>query len=285
VKGGGFVSYPRGFAGLSFVPSAFKRKTLEISIAFGLAVFFFVSLNAFCAGEVKHYQVQSRITGEKKNALSVYLPEGYDGSGASYPVLYLLHGSGGNNWLFLGKGYGAEARGADANVSVIADKLIQDGIIKPMIIVCPDISNASYSRVFLLDIVSFVDATFRTIPDRSSRAIAGHSTGGDLALEIALAKPEVFGIAGGLSPYVNNSVKALTKLAKGYNSESYQARLWLYAGTNDQEFVVQPSRDLAKAFKEIGLPTEYIEDDGDHFNRIAQRLGDFLQYLSKYLNW
>ena len=59
---------------------------------------------------------------------------------------------------------------SDANVSVIVDRLIQEGRIKPLIVVCPDVSSSS-EEYLPRDIVSYVDGTFRTIPSRESRAI------------------------------------------------------------------------------------------------------------------
>lgn len=234
------------------------------------------------SGEIKHYQIQSK-TGEGQNALSVYLPEDYNTLDASYPVLYLLHGYGGNDLTFLGKGYGDQAWMADANVSVIVDRFVQEGRIKPLIVACPDITNIGLIDD-LRDFISFVDATFRTIANRSSRAIAGHSFGGYRSLRIALANPELFGTVGGFSTS-GTSLSVFAELAKAYDQRSFPIRIWLYAGTNDQEGATQPNRDLATALKQSGLPTEYIEDDGDHINKVAKRLGEYIEYCAEYLKW
>lgn len=242
-------------------------------------------------GEVKQYQIQSKILSDggetAQRTLSVYLPEGYNTSGASYPVLYLIHGFRGNNTTFLGSGL--------ANVSVIADKLIQQGKIKPLIVACPDVYRtwntfpsggiAPYDEYLIHDVVSFVDATFRTIPKRESRVIAGHSQGGYDAMYIALTHPEVFSIAGGLSSYglENTLTGKLDELLKAHDEKPYPIHFWLYAGTKDEYGVTQPNRDFVNALKENGLPTEYTENDGTHTNKVPQRLGEFIEYLSKYL--
>jgi hypothetical protein len=164
-----------------------KRMTLFVFSIVALLL----SSAAFCAGEVRQYQIQSRILlhGREtaQRTLSVYLPEGYDTSGASYPVLYLIHGHGGNNTTFLGGHY---EHMSEANVGVIVDMLIQEQKIKPLIVVCPDVDRIwwtsleeketgvgidPYNEYLLHDVASFVDRKLRTLADRGSRAIAGHS--------------------------------------------------------------------------------------------------------------
>ena len=95
------------------------------------------------AGKVKYYQIDSKILangGEQaQRELGIYLPEEYDTSGTSYPVLYLIHGFTGNNRTFFGGGYGGAM--SNANVSLIMDRLIQEGKITPFIVVCPDVNR------------------------------------------------------------------------------------------------------------------------------------------------
>jgi len=272
-----------------------------ILIVFSIVVLFLSSPNAFCAGEVKQYKIESKILSDggetAQRTLSVYLPEGYNTSTASYPVLYLIHGHDGNNTTFLGGGVGFMS---EANVSVIVDRLIQDGKIKPLIVVCPDVNRywwtghgrqqlegiAPYDEYLLHDIVSFVDSTFRTIPNRESRAIAGHSQGGYDSLYIAISHPEFFSIVGGLSSYgLQTLTQKLVALLEGHDEKFNPIRFWLYAGTRDQYGVTQPNRDFVKALKENGLPTEYTEDEGGHENKVAQRLGECIEYFSGFLKW
>lgn len=67
-------------------------------------------------------------------AVSIYLPDGYDQDDTRYPVLYLLHGYGGNHleWLTAGQ------------VEVVIDRLIDHGTIPPVIVVMPDARNSWY---------------------------------------------------------------------------------------------------------------------------------------------
>lgn len=187
---------------------------------------------------------------------------------------------------------------SEANASVILDRLVQEGKIKPLIVVCPDVDRywftghgqqqpegiAPYDEYLLHDIVSFVDSTFRTIQNRESRAIAGHSQGGYDSLYMAISHPEFFTIVGGLSSYsLQTLTPKLVALLEAHDEKSYPIQFWLYAGTRDQYGVAWPNRDFVKALKENGLPTEYIEDEGGHTNKVAQRLGDFIEYISQFL--
>ena len=222
----------------------------------------------------------------------MYLPDGYDTSGVSYPVLYLIHGHGGSNMTWSGSWR------SEVNIGVIVDRLIQEKNIKPLIVVCPDVNRvwftghgqqpiegiAPYDEYLLHDIVSFVDSTFRTIPNRESRAIAGHSQGGYDSVYMALTHPEVFSIAGGFSSFGLGTIRGkLAALLKGHDEASNPIQFWLYSGTKDQYGANQPNRDFVKVLKANGLPTEYTEDDGTHESKLAQRLTDFLEFLSNFL--
>jgi enterochelin esterase-like enzyme len=234
-------------------------------------------------GEVKLYQIQSKIPGSTdKRAVSVYLPECYNTSRASYPVLYLIHGSDGNNLTFLGRGYGAERWMSDANVSVIIDRLIGERRVKPLIIVCPDVSTADQEYV-TRDLVPFVDRTFRTVPKRGSRAIAGHCAGGFDSLYAALAHPEIYSLAGGLASAGTELLSfRLGELAKAHSQKSLPTRFWLYAGTNDEYGLTPSNRDFAESLRENGMPIEYVEDEGNHIDKIAQRLAEYIEYSSGF---
>jgi enterochelin esterase-like enzyme len=136
----------------------------------------------------------------------VYLPPGYSSSQDRYPVLYLLHGIGGNytEWT-------------EGNlVGPTLDGLISEGQVRPMIVFMPE-GNGSYylnwaggglrwSDYVANDVVSFVDSHYRTIADRAQRAIGGHSMGGEAALQLAFNHPDLFSVVGGHSPSVRLSI-------------------------------------------------------------------------------
>ncbi|NOG50716.1 MAG: alpha/beta fold hydrolase [Chloroflexi bacterium] len=139
---------------------------------------------------------------------TVYLPAGYDGSDQRYPVVYLLHGRGDTMTAWL-------------TVRSALDTLIADGDIPPVIAVMPDMPSSdrgSYyvdsaytgmlyraepvETAFFNDLIPHVDATYRTIPDRTSRVVGGYSMGGYGAIRYALAHPQHFMGAIILSPAV-----------------------------------------------------------------------------------
>jgi len=251
------------------------RAGLHFSLS--IVAFLLVSVQAFCAGSVKRYQVPA---GEATRNMSVYLPDGYSESAASYPVLYLLHGLTGDDQTFFGVGYAASGSMTDANLSIIVDGLVQEGKARPLIIACPAFGvDENVLRYF----VPFVDATFRTIPKRESRAIAGHSAGGYDALFVALAHPEAFSIAGGFSVWAPSETTA-DQLIKVHDLKTNPVLFWLSAGTADNGAAKQ-NRHFAAFLRSTGLDTTYTEDDGNHVNRVAERLSDFIEFLSKALKW
>jgi enterochelin esterase-like enzyme len=147
---------------------------------------------------VREEQFFSTALGREMTYL-VYVPAEYDTADRPYAVLYLLHGVAGDSREW-----------GDVGAPDAADRLIDSGAIEPLLIVFP-YANASYyvnkvggeprwSDYLVEDLVQTVDATFRTLPRASSRAVGGLSMGGDGALQLALRFPDVFGIAGAHSP-------------------------------------------------------------------------------------
>jgi enterochelin esterase-like enzyme len=128
--------------------------------------------------------------------LEVYLPPGYDSdASARFPVLYMLHGLGGDylSWQSLG-------------LFDTATRLIEQGLIPPMIIVTPEgesgywVDHANggprFGTYVSKDLVTFVDSLFRTDRTPDARAIGGLSMGAHGALQIALNNPGEFNVVG-----------------------------------------------------------------------------------------
>ncbi len=131
--------------------------------------------------------------------VSVYLPPGYaEETDRRYPVLYLLHGYSGTDESWFGENAFWDGRGA-------ADRAMGSGAAEKMIIVMPNCYNAfggcmyansaatGYWEDYIADdLVAYIDAHYRTIPDRSARGLAGHSMGGYGVWLIGMHRPEVF---------------------------------------------------------------------------------------------
>ncbi len=138
-----------------------------------------------------------------RRELRVYLPPGHAQEKVALPVVYFLHafGSSGRSWTHFG-GFGPTALER-------LDKLVSQGAIPRCIGVFPDGWTAlggtqwinspavgRYGDYLAQDVVSFVDRTYRTAPDRLARAVVGHSSGGYGALAMGRKHPELFGHVG-----------------------------------------------------------------------------------------
>ncbi|GAB3953463.1 alpha/beta hydrolase family protein [Spirosoma harenae] len=137
--------------------------------------------------------------------ITIYLPPGYEASNQRYPVVYFLHG-------------GMEM-GGDSIVMAwwrfheLMDAAISNGRIQPMILVLPNsdtkLGGGFYTNSTLTgnwadyiakDVVAYIDKRYRTIANRNSRGLSGHSMGGNGALKVGMLYPDVFGAVYALSP-------------------------------------------------------------------------------------
>ena len=190
-------------------------------------------------GKVSKVWYDSSITGMPKRRMSVYTPPGYkDDSKVDYPVLYLLHGSGGdeNSWLEMGK------------AAEILDNMIAKKECVPMIVVMPngiaDMEAAPgenpYSdakakginiesmlgkieKAFVPDIVTYVENNYRVLKNKQGRAIAGLSLGGLHTIYITANNPDMFDYVGLFSAQTTNTlnnkkIKKVGKIAKGIDN-------------------------------------------------------------------
>lgn len=130
----------------------------------------------------------------------VYLPDGYARGDLSYPVLYLLHGAGGDETAWSREG----------GIKATADQLIAKGEISPAVIVMPgcagcwwvDGANEKAESAFWSDLVPAISRRYRVIDSRRGRLIAGLSAGGYGAVRFALNYPDRVAAAAALSPAV-----------------------------------------------------------------------------------
>lgn len=156
--------------------------------------------------------------GENPNRkVSVYLPPDYDQAGKRFPVIYYLHGFMGTDSLY-------------NPMKAILDAGISKKKIRSFILVQANqytlfegsfYSNSSltgnWSDFTAKELVEYMDKNFKTIPNRDSRGIAGHSMGGYGAIKIAMLYPDVFSSMYALSPGLLAFVKEF-----GPNSDSFK---------------------------------------------------------------
>lgn len=217
----------------------------------------------------------------KERRLSVYTPAGYETSGLRYPVLYLLHGMGGDeeSWLTLG------------NLAQIMDNLIAQGKAKPMIVVMPngnmDLQAApgygpegyivptielphttdGWFEQSFPNIVRFIDKNYHTTPRKQSRAIAGLSMGGFHAMQISKEYPDLFNYVGLFSAAINHGQgdtpiyqnfmnKLRTQFAR--KPELY----WIAIGKED--FLYNENAEFCQMLDTNRFRHEYFETHGGH---------------------
>jgi len=222
---------------------------------------------------------------------AIYLPVDYETSDRSYPVLYLLHGSGDDQsgWVQFGE------------VKTIADKAIQEGKCTAMIIVMPDGNTGqrgyfnspkgdwNYEDFFFQEFIPFIEKTYRIRTDKRYRAISGLSMGGGGTFMYALHHPELFSAACPLSAYVGpiSMEEAATRWEKQYpgiskddmtkyfsrhsalelvNSmpdDQKKAVRW-YIDCGDDDFLYEGNSLIHIAMRKKEIPHEFRIRDGAH---------------------
>ena len=226
--------------------------------------------------------------------LTIYTPPGYESSKANYPVLYLLHGAGGDEeaWIALGR------------TAQIMDNLIAQGKTKPMIVVMPN-GNASqdaapgegntgfYKPQFMaprtmegsyegafMDIVKFVEKNYRVNAKKESRAIAGLSMGGFHSMHISRYYPNTFDYVGLFSAAIMPREDATAKVYSNIDEtlkvqkENGTKLYWIAIGKTD--FLYQANVDFRKKLDGMGMKYEYVESEGGHIWR------NWRVYLSQF---
>lgn len=210
----------------------------------------------------------------------VYTPPGYETSGKSYPVLYLLHGGGGDEEAWTSRG----------RANYILDNLIASGKAVPMIVVMTNgvpaapaapgerpysslaneinggpvaMMSGKFEESLVRDILPFIEGNFRAIPDADHRAIAGLSMGGYHTLKTTFLYPDKFEYIGvmsmGLFRNVNkNELSGQIKALKESDPKLY------YIACGKYDFLYQGVLDLLALYDEQGFEYMYRETEGGH---------------------
>ena len=241
----------------------------------------FYKVNPVPHGTVSRIWYDSPALGLERR-MTVYTPAGYETSGKRYPVLYLLHGMGGDEeaWISLGR------------TAQILDNLIAQGKAKPMIVVMPN-GNASqeaapgessrgmvpptmqlpktmegsYEQAFP-EIVKFIDKNYRTIKSKSGRAIAGLSMGGFHSLHISKQYPDMFNYIGLFSAAIMPNKEVSSPIYENMGGklkvqfDKNPALYWIAIGKTD--FLYKANEEYRKLLDEKGYKYTYYESDEGH---------------------
>ena len=217
--------------------------------------------------------------------LTVYTPAGYETSKAKYPVLYVLHGIGGDEDAWVTQGRATQ----------ILDNLIARGEAVPMIVVftngnisqeaAPGENSTGYTRPTMQlpqtmegtfetafpEIVKFIDGRYRTVAKKQGRAICGLSMGGFHTLYNTINYPDLFDYSGMFSAAIGVSDPSVSPMYQDFDKklDTYfskkPALLWIGCGSTD--FLIQANRDFMKKLDEKGYPYTWMETDGGHIWR------------------
>ena len=197
----------------------------------------------------------------RRRALQVYTPPGYDAAPAArFPTMYLFHGSGDNEatWVTNGK------------ANWILDNLIAQKRAQPMIVVMLDGhavtgsgarggNTPAFERDLLEDAMPLVVASYRTREDAAHRAIIGLSMGGGQSLAIGLKHADKFAWVGGMSSAAGNA-NSLIGDATALNKQL--KLLWIACGKDDG--LVTANRAFDAALTTAGVKHEWVETEGNH---------------------
>lgn len=253
-------------------------------------------------GTVSRVWYQTPVLGTQRR-MSVYTPAGYEQSGREYPVLYLLHGQGGDEdaWLVMGR------------AAQIMDNLIAQGKIEPMIVVMPygatqhqaipgEAGNEGMYRpkfdgaynttmeAHFKDILNCIDTNYRTIKSPAGRAICGLSMGGEHTFQIALNYPGTFDYVGLFSACARvrqiNGKEVFPEFYKDTEAKlerQFAANPKLYyIAIGDKDPLYQMNVDLRKLFDSHDWKYVYVESTGGHtWYNWRVYLADFASRLFK----
>ena len=217
-----------------------------------------------------------------KRRMMVYLPPGYDQSRQRFPVFYLLHGTGGDETVWLEQGHAAQ----------VFDNLIAEGKAEPMIVVMPNghtdtpaapgmgpdnneqptfahkqWMEGTFEQSFN-DIVKWVDANYRTRDAKRYRAIAGLSMGGYHSLYISANQPDDFAYVGLFSAAIGRMDQGKSKIYDDLEAKlvaQFKQRPRLYwMGIGKDDFLYKDNAEFRKMLDKNRLRYTYHESGAGH---------------------
>jgi len=237
-------------------------------------------------GKIDTISYPSKTVGTNRRAI-IYTPSGFSKK-RKYPVLYLLHGIGGDEkeWLNGGK------------PQVILDNLYAENKIEPMIVVMPNgramkddraVGNifdsakvqafATFEKDLLNDLIPYIEKNFPVLTDREHRAIAGLSMGGGQSLNFGLGNLDKFAWVGGFSS-APNTKKPEELIPDPEIAKQKLKLLWISCGDSDR--LITFSKRTHDYLFEKNIPHIYYIEPGVHDFKVWKNgLYMFSQFLFK----
>jgi enterochelin esterase-like enzyme len=236
---------------------------------------------------------------------AVYLPDGYDTSNLRYPVLYLLHGNGGNLYSWVN----------DGHIQQTADVLIAHGDIPPCVIVMPDAGTSWFvdrkenmETAVIGDLIPDVEKNWKVLSGRTGRLVAGLSMGGYGAMRFALKYPELFAAAALLSPAIYNPEPPENSSARRvgvFGSPDYDGAVWkahnypvlweaylakklavpmyVNSGDDDDFFIEAEATQFYSLLRRNKQPAELRIVNGAHVWPVWEgTIGDAMKYIFRF---
>ena len=237
-------------------------------------------------GKVESLEYNSTTVGTNRK-VTVYTPPAFD-KNKKYPVLYLLHGIGGDEKEWLNGG----------SPQVILDNLYSEGKIMPMIVVMPNgramkddsatgnimapdkvQAFATFEKDLLNDLIPFIEKKYPTLKDREHRAIAGLSMGGGQSLNFGLGNLDKFAWIGGFSS-APNTKKPQDLVPNPEEAKKKLKLLWISCGDNDR--LIENSKRTHEYLSANNVPHIYYIEPGVHDFKVWKNgLYMFSQFLFK----
>ncbi len=233
-------------------------------------------------GRIEVVEYDSESVGTRRKAV-IYTPPGYSAE-REYPVLYLLHGIGGDE----------EEWRRGARPEVILDNLIADGKAVPMIVVMPNgraqpddrpgpnpmataPAFARFDKDLLGSLIPFVEGRYSVRKDRENRALAGLSMGGGQSLNFGLANLDTFAWVGGFSSAPNT--RPGPELVPDPAEASRKLKL-LFLSCGNRDGLIRVSQGVHAHLKEHNVPHIWHVDEHAHdFNHWKKALYHFAQLI------
>ena len=235
-------------------------------------------------GKLEMVEYDSKSVGNKRKAL-VYTPPSYSAD-TKYPVLYLLHGIGGDE----------EEWRRGGHPEIILDNLIADKKAVPMIIVMPNgraqtddrpgpnamgtaPAFGKFDQDLLGSLIPFIEGKYSVIKDRESRALAGLSMGGGQSLNFGLGNLDTFAWVGGFSSAPNT--KPAAELVPDPEKATKQLKL-LYVSCGNKDGLIRISQGVHAYLKEKNVPhTWHVDEHAHDFQHWKKALYQFSQLIFK----